>query len=150
MPTFNGELIFKILAIIVGIFGSIYQLRNLRLTFRSSLKTDLEILKMVEKDDPSYEIIRKGIHESIKQIYGDPSKKRFKIYNPADFYMGFLFMFGFSYWSYFLTKTDHTFWAFVVGFFALAGFGGVLTGVSSKENNQKANSNTPPSNSKRM
>jgi hypothetical protein len=133
------ELVLKALALFIGIFGSIYQLRKFRFTFRSSIKTDLEILNMLDPSDPNYEIVKKNIDVSIRQIYMGSNKYRFKIYSKADFYPGLLFLISFTIWTYYLSHNGFTIWAFLTGFFALGGIGGILTGLDSgKKNNQQS------------
>ncbi|MDB5228063.1 MAG: hypothetical protein JWN78_2256 [Bacteroidota bacterium] len=135
MLVIDYELIIKIIALFVGLFGSIYQLRNLRLTFRSSLKTDLDILKMLQEDDPNYSIVKNSINESIKKIYGVSNKNGLKIHSPGDFIFGILFLSGFSFWTYYLVRHDHLFWSYVTGFFAFAGLGGIMNGLDKKKDN---------------
>ena len=88
---------------------------------------------MLDKDDPNYLLVKRGIDESIKRTYGETSKSRFKIYSAGDFYAGLLFAIGFSVWAYYLAKNDHIFWAFVTGFFGLTGLGGIVSGLDSKK-----------------
>jgi hypothetical protein len=133
MKGLDFELLLKIAAAIIGVIGLLYQLRNLRLTFRSSIKTDLEILKMLDTNDPNYEIVRGSINESIKRVYGDPNKKKFKIYSRLDFYGGILFSIVFTYVTYYLCKDGFSFWGLITGFLALAGLGGIITGLEPKK-----------------
>jgi hypothetical protein len=135
METIDFELLLKITAAIIGGVGLLYQLRNLRLTFRSSIKTDLEILKMLEPTDPNYNIVSTSINESIRKVYGDPNKTRFKIYNPVDFYLGLFWSIGFTYWTYYLCHDGFSFWGLLTGFSAFAGIGGVLNGLEPKKLN---------------
>lgn len=137
MKEIDFELLLKVTAAVIGVVGVIYQLRNLRLRFRSSIKTDLEILKMIEPTDPNFEIVQTNINESIKKVYGDPTKKKFKVYNPPDFYGGLLWCIGFTYWTYHLCKDGFSFWSLITGFFAFAGLGGIINGLEPKKNKGK-------------
>jgi hypothetical protein len=137
MKTLDFELLLKISAAIIGAVGLLYQLRNLRLTFRSSIKTDLEILKMLEPNDPNYEIVRENINDSIKRVYGDPNKKRFKIYSQGDFYGGLMCSIMFSYWTYYLCQDGFSFWGLLTGLIAAGGIGGIITGLEPKKTKTK-------------
>ena len=129
MNSIDYELLLKIAAIVVGLIGTLYQFRNWRLTSRSSIKTDLEILEKLDPLHPQREMIQQSIDEAIVTVYGEPNKKKFKIYSPVDFYLGLLFLIGFSYWTYILSREGFSFWSILTGFVAFGGLGGMLNGV---------------------
>jgi hypothetical protein len=127
------ELALKVAAVLIGVLGSFYQLRNLRISSRSSIKTDMEILKMLEPTDPNYKIVKRSIDSSIKNIYKTDEQKT-RIYSPTDFIFGVLFMVGFSIWTYYLSRDGFSYWSILTGFAAFAGFGGILNGLDPKKN----------------
>lgn len=111
----------QLTALLIGIIGAIYQIRNFSITFRSSIKTDLEILKMLNSTDPNYFLIQNRIDESIKKIYS-PRKNLFIIYKPTDFIIGIIFFFGFGFLTIYLSRENFNVWSLVTVNFVVTGF----------------------------
>lgn len=130
--TIDYDILLKFFASIIGILGVIYQLRNLKITFKSSIKTDLEILNMLEETDPNFAIVKKSVTESIKKRYSK-SNRSLTIYSITDFILGIIFVFGFGYWTFYLSYESFSFWSLLTGQFAIAGLGGILSAFDKKE-----------------
>jgi len=127
------EILLKFIAGAVGLYTSANQLLNLKPTFRSSIKADLEMLKMLEPSDPSYALIKQHIDTSIKQVYLVAQKPERKIYDIRGLIIGILLSAGFSYWTYDLaTRANFSWWSLLTGFFALGGLGVTLGALEPK------------------
>lgn len=125
----NWELLLKTLGIIVGVVASLYKLRRIAPKSRSVLRTDLEILKLLEPSDPNYPILKSHIDVKISNIYHHiplEVSKRFKVYNWYTFIFGIIMFLGFSIWTVYLVKDGFSWWALLTGSFAFAGVGNIL------------------------
>ncbi len=126
--------LLEAIGISVGIIASLFQLRDVEFIpkRRSALKTDLEILKSLDKKDPSYQTIKKNVDYTIVKIYS-PRKRRntarlIELPGRLDFIFSFTFFLVFSTWTFYLyqLKDGFTPGELVTGFFAFAGLGGIL------------------------
>src|ERR1039457_4758679 len=121
MANIDYELVLKIFGVIAAVVAAVYQFRNVKLSPRSSIKTDLEILKLLDSDDENYILIKNHIDRSIKRIYRIRKENKFKIYSIPLFIMGILFLLGFSVWTYYISRNGFSYWSLLTGFFAIAG-----------------------------
>lgn len=130
----NWELVVTIIGSFIGLFGAIYQLRQLNPRKRTRLKNDVEILDKLDKQSESYQILKSHIDESIKRIYINKGNK-FRIYNIGDFIFGLIFILGFTVLSVYIYNKNNGFswWLLLTANFAFAGFGGVLNGLDNKK-----------------
>lgn len=135
--------------LLVGIVISAFQLINLLSKSRATLKTDIEIFKLLKPADPGYEQIKKHVGESIAAIYTDSLKTNvlgIKIYNWGDFIFGMFFVLIFPILTFYLWRSGYNIWAIVTGFLAVGGLGGILNGLDPK--NAPPEDNNPPPNPK--
>lgn len=127
------DFVLKALGLIAAIIVSLYQWRNVNVIpkRRSTLKTDLEILKMLKpeyhSEDPSYQTIKNNVDDAIVKIYSKRNWAKLKeVPGQPDFIISITILLVFSIWTVYLLKDGFTPWALVFGFFALAGLGGIV------------------------
>lgn len=137
------DLIGKLAAGVVGALGAIYQFSQLRASTRSSIKTDLDILALLDKEGTSYRLVKASVDASISQVYAARGKSAFTVYSKGDLVFGTIFLVGFSAWTAYLVHNGSTWWAIITAFFAFAGFGGILNAFDPKR--QKTKAATEPS-----
>jgi len=128
----DWDIAFKALGIIVGIIVSVYQLRNIIPRTRSTLKIDVEILKLLDPADPNYAILKSNIDENIRRTYRIKQATRFKtfhVYSWGDFIGGILVSFGFAVLTLYISRGGFRWWSVLTGFIALGGIGGILNGL---------------------
>jgi len=111
-----------ILAYFIALFLQWGRLRP-SFTRRSTLKTDLEILRILkELGHPSTENVRKYVDDAIANIYvSREPPKRLWVHDWTLFVTGFAFTLGFSAWTWYLVRDGFSGWAIVTGFFAFTG-----------------------------
>lgn len=126
--------VLKVLGVLAGAATTAQQIRQFRANSRSSVKADLDILRMLDKSDASYELVKQHVDALIKRVYA-PRKGGFVVYNQEDFVIGLLLLPGFLVWTAYLLRNGFSWWALLTAFFAFAGFGSILNGLDPK--NQK-------------
>ena len=89
LKVLSFDLLLKALAILAGIVGAAYQIRQFATLSRSSIKIDLEILKMLDKSDESYEIVKNRVDLLIKRVYAK-KKEGFIVYDSRRFAFGII------------------------------------------------------------
>jgi hypothetical protein len=128
----NWDVLFKTLSTI----AAFYQLTSITPGSRATLKTDLEILKLLRastpdyKSDADYLAVRTHVDETIRKTYRGGGRR--KLYRDPDFLKGiftFLLFFGIT---VYMLKDGFTFWSLVPGFVALTGLGGVSIALKRK------------------
>lgn len=129
----NWDLVLKAIGIVIGAVGTFWQLRNVISKLRSTLKTDLEIFKMLQPADPNYDILKEHLTNSIRKIYlPEEGSRGFNVYSWPDFIFGVVFMLGFSIWTFYILKDGFNGWALLTAFFAIAGLGAFLKSMDEK------------------
>ena len=127
------KVILSALGIVLGATFSAFQLRNSTSKQRSTLKTDLEILKLLDSGNEYYQQIQSQINEQIRRTYIEQNGfGKFKIYNWYDFVFGVVTMLIFSTWTLFLLKDGSYWWAILTGIIAVIGLFGIMNGFDQK------------------
>lgn len=123
------DILLKASGSVVAIIVAYIQIRAFRLNSRSSLKTDLEIFNLLDKADPNYEIIKKGISLRINQyaLRSFPSLKKGNYEWPGIIF-SFIWALGFAYWTFYLLKPGFTWWTIITGSMTILGLLGVIGG----------------------
>ncbi|MBI1806505.1 MAG: hypothetical protein HYR76_05580 [Ignavibacteria bacterium] len=137
MQNIDIELVLKVLVGVAGIIVSLFQLRNLKPISRSAIKTDLEMLKMLDESDPNHAMIKARFDETIRRVYSMDHSTGTKVHSWRDFIFGVTFLSVFSVWTILLLKNGFTPWSLLTGFFAVAGLGGIMNGFDPKRAKQK-------------
>ncbi len=90
---------------------------------RSSLKTDLEILKLLDPADSSYQTVKKAVDKRIARLYSpEPTRPEADMFWSWVFAIfGVLWALGFSYGTFVLLRPAFTWWAVLTGYLAFAG-----------------------------
>lgn len=124
------DLILKALALAAGAIASFFQIRNLLPRSRSTLKTDLEILRLLDPTDPNYAVVRAQIDATVKATYRT-DEGRFRVYNWTDLIWGTLLFvlmtMGLLY--VFREREGFTWWYVSLGLLWMAGLGGMISGL---------------------
>ena len=139
----EGEAIGSIIGLAIGVVVSLYKIREIksgwskRPRLRSTLKTDLELLKMLKSDPRNKDILQAHINATIDRIYRRPvpqgGSKRLEVHSWSDFIFGICFFLGFSLWTGYLLKGGFNWWVIITGFFAFAGLGGLASAFEEHE-----------------
>jgi hypothetical protein len=129
------ELILQAVGLTVGAVLSIIQLRNLTPGSRSTLKTDLEILRLLEPSDANYPIVKAVVDRSVTRIYpalSQATKGTLKVTSWRNLYYGVFCVLVYVSWT--LQNFSHGFswWGVVTSFFVLVGFNMVINAFNER------------------
>jgi len=131
--SFDWDLTLRAVGVLVGAVATIYQLTKLKPRLRTTLKTDLEILKLLDPKDPNYGVVQAHVDRSIQQIYAreapESAGRGLQVYNWGTLVFGLLLAGGFIFWTVYLVKDGFTPWALLTGFFALGGIGNIMNSL---------------------
>jgi hypothetical protein len=119
----NWDAVIKAVGVVVALAAAYTQAKSLRPMSRGALKSDLEILKLLDTSDPKYKLIKSNIDSRIDRIYGPAPVK-----DLPTMLLGALWALGFSFWTFFLVKDHFTWWSLLTGYQALAGLWFVQSG----------------------
>ncbi len=125
----------QIVAIIASIVPVILLFKNREANTRKILKSDLEILKMLNPNDKSYQLVKNQIDQTIENNYGG-EKYKLAIYHWTEFILGIL-MVAFSYFTYTIflkvSANEMSFMLFLIKWFGLLVFpiNGIIFIISS-------------------
>jgi hypothetical protein len=114
----------KAIGIIFGVILSIYQLREIISRTRSTIKIDLEILKLLDPSDPNYIAIKSKIDENIRRTYGIKQSRSSNF--PSGeylviFILGVFLTLFFAALTFYLVKDGFTWWALLTLYFMWKG-----------------------------
>ena len=121
----HGEGILKFVGSAGAVGVAVYKGIKLRQDSRASLRADLAILKLIDKDDPNRAIVKAQVDATIARIYS-PGKRagaaRFTVYRKDDLIPGIVVSLIFLIWTGYLLRNGINWWAALTGFFMLVGF----------------------------
>jgi len=127
----DWDLILKALGFVVAVVATYLQIRNLGFATRASLKTDLEILKLIDSADPNHAKVKRTVDARIQALYDDgpdgPSSRQAERW--AYGIGGGLWAVGFAYWTITLAQ-PFSWWSLLTGYLALAGLALIGMGIS--------------------
>ncbi len=127
------KVVLQAVAIVVGAVFSIFQVLSLTSKPRSTLKVDLEILKLLDVSNPHYQYLQNHINEEIRRTYVDRKKHRtFRVHSWEDFIFGVVLLFAFSVWTLYLLRDGFDGWEIATGLGAFVSLGGIVNGLDSK------------------
>jgi hypothetical protein len=93
---------------------------------RAKLKTDLEILHLLDPHDENYPLVKASVDSSIRTIYLQQEKRKLseklKRFNWRLLITGVIVLGGFGWWTVSLVRDD-SWWAIVTGYFTFIGLG---------------------------
>lgn len=138
------DLLLKAVGLIAASAFSLYQARNLLPGARSRLKTDLEILKLIDASHPLYAAVQDQADAGLRQVYAAAGESAWgrRVYSSRDFIAGLIIAVGSGVWTAYLVTDGFNGWAVVTGFFMIAGVGGVLTGLDPGERGRPTGSSS--------
>jgi hypothetical protein len=130
----DWELILKALGAIISVLLAYVQFRGLNLTSRATLKTDLEILKLLDAGNPNYPVVKQSIDQRLALLYAEPpaQTKRYIGERIGIAALGLVVALGFSYWTFKLVEPGFTWWSLLTGYLALAGVIWMIMGATGK------------------
>ena len=123
------ELLLTVMGLVAAAFVTLLNvaaLRNINIAprRRATLRTDLEILKLLKPTDENYQLVKASVNSSIRSIYQTRSRRtfreQFRVYDWPMLIIGLVFMGGFGWWTGHL-GIGGSWWAILPGYFALAG-----------------------------
>lgn len=120
----DWDILIKALGALVGAVVAYTQVKSTQPISRAAMKADLEILNLLDKSDPNYNLIKSNIDPRIQKLYGAEAK--YTDWITVGF--GAIWAGGFAYWTFYLVKDNFTWWSLLTGYFALAGMGWVMMG----------------------
>ncbi len=127
------ELMLKAAGLLIGAVSTVYQLIQARPRLRSTLKADLEILKLVEADSEQYRLVKTYVDQTIRQVYGQEAQARaapgLRVYSWSTLVFGIVLAGGFTVWTFYLVRDGFSWWAVLTGFFALGGIGNIMSSL---------------------
>src|SRR5687767_14128624 len=141
----DWDLVLKALGFLVTAAVAVVQVRGLRLAARATLKADLEILNLLDANDPNRDLLKRTINTRIKDLYApaavESERSEGRRWLLGAF--GLLWALGFSYWTFVLVRPGFTWWALLTGYLALAGFGWMLGAVNRRSDDAPASHEAP-------
>ena len=120
----DWDILIKALGALVGAVVAYTQVKSTHPISRAAMKADLEILKLLDKSDPNYELIKNNIDPRIQKLYG--AQPKYTDWITVAF--GAIWAGGFAYWTFYLVKDEFTWWSLLTGYFAFAGLGWIIMG----------------------
>lgn len=125
--TSDWELPLKALGFVVAVIVAYIQARNLYLTTRTSVKTDLEILKLLDATDANYQKVKTAVDLRIADLYAPKQPVRWALVG-----IGFVWACGFSYLTFRLVQPDFSWLSLLTGYQALAGVAFIFMGIKGR------------------
>ena len=129
--TLDWDLVLKALGFVVAGVAAYVQTRGLYFASRTSLKTDLEILKLLDAADPNYQVVKSSIDARLARLYQPraPATMRANVQRWAVAAVGLVWAVGFSYWTFALVRPGFTWWSLLTGYLAFGGAALALQGA---------------------
>ncbi len=131
MPTIEWEIVIKASAALISAGVAIYQVRSVLPKRRAALRTDLEILKLLGKENPNYEVVKTAIDARIQDIYGEKVSQRKGTgrINWEWFAFGLVWASTFAYLTFHFSRDTFSWWSLLTGYAATAGIGWMMFAV---------------------
>lgn len=129
-------------AAIISIYQSIQsrrQLSNVVSRPRQRLKTDLEILTLIDDhSDSNYQIVKTNVDKLIQTIYQPVrrEKKHRSLGYVIHLSVSLLFLVGFGIWTIYILKDGFSWLAVFTGYLALGGLSNILLTFKYKKNHR--------------
>jgi hypothetical protein len=119
------EPILTVVGIVAGGALTVYQITRAVSPIRSSLRHDLETLKLARELNMPAKALEDDIAQRLAKLEPDYQPLRWRITSEVvlQSLTGILMAIGFGYWTYYLSKGGFSWWSVLTGFFALGGAG---------------------------
>jgi hypothetical protein len=135
----NWEIVLQALGVVVAaILGTSQVLARLPKS-RTTLKHDLEVLKLLDRSHPQRGLIDMHVRKSIERIYQAERshqgavRRSFIVHQWGDFLGGTVVLFGGALWLLYVVRDGFSWWALLPAFLVLGGLGGILEGLEDKK-----------------
>jgi hypothetical protein len=142
----DGELLVQAFGVVVAAIVAVSQIAYRLPRSRTKLKHDLEILNLLNENDPNFDIVKRSVDSSVADLYQSSSdKSKFKIYDWGDLVTGVILLFGGVLWIMYLVQDGFSWWSIFAGFLAIGGLGNLISAFedeSSTEAEKLDNSGT--------
>jgi len=127
----DWDLLLKALGLLVTIGATLIQVRNFRSSSRSSLKTDLEILKLIDPGHPHRASVERHTDQLIGKFYPDsPVSPPITFERIGIGVFGFVWALGFAYWTFVLSTPTFSWWSLATGYVAVMGLAWLGMGIT--------------------
>jgi hypothetical protein len=136
----TADNLVKVIGIVAAAVAVAYQISQFKANSRSSIKADLEILKLLDASQPEYQRVKNHVDGLIRQFYPEQptaSKRGFTVYNRGEFASGIVCLLLFPAWTAYLIQTGSPWWALLTAFSAFTGFGLLLNGLDADRQSKK-------------
>jgi hypothetical protein len=124
----DWDIVIKAIGALVGAIVAYIQIRSSRPISRSALRSDLEILRLVDPADPTYTVIKGSIDRRIKLLYAEP---RMDVRWAAVIF-GSSISIGFSYATFYLVRDHFNWWSLLTAYFAMVGLSLISLGFTKR------------------
>src|SRR5215475_1232652 len=137
------NLIKQVSPIAGAITGALFAVRKTMDTFgnlvnskpllRKAIKADLDLLKLVNENDPAHKLLTDHIKKQVEALTRENEKKEIVTKKWGQVVIGLLMAIGFGYWTYYIIKDPNisNWWMILTVWMALAGLG-ILIAASEK------------------
>ena len=122
------KLLLAAIGAVVTTIVSYHQIRSAWRNPRLNLKTDIEILNLIDKSDDNYRKIKEYIDEMVQQIYSQKDESILVKHSGVLLRTAFFLLWSvcFSFLTFYLLRDTFTWWAVLTGYFAIAGIGSLI------------------------
>ncbi len=132
----DWDVILRAVGVLIGAVGTVYQLIVRDPRWRSTLKTDIEILNLLDAEDENRKYIQQNIDKTVRSRYPyeeltaeeleEVKREGLRVYSTSNLIIGIVFSVGFGYWTFSLLADGWNWWALLTGFFAFGGLGNIM------------------------
>ena len=123
----NWQVMIQVLVILVGGAISLYQILRLLPASRSKLKADLEILKLIDKNDPAFVRVKAHVDRAIVRTYPITAEAKETVHIDWHFLVFFVVAtIGLVSWTLYLLRDGFNPWSLLTGIFALVSVFGIV------------------------
>lgn len=136
----NWDILIKAFVAVVGAVGIISQVMHHLPRSRAALKHDLEVLKLIDSNDPNYLVVKKHVDNSVAKIYAAAEKRRssLKVYSWSDFVLGTILLFLGIWWVLLATVDGFSWWVLLPAFIVIGGIGNISNAFDIESEKVKA------------
>jgi len=118
----DWDILIKAIGAVAGGVLSIYQIRNMQPRLRAHLRADLEILKLLDRDDPGFNTVRQSVDKQIHMIYGaNQLDTTWTARRLGSLIIGIAWAAGFAYWTFEGSRYQFNWWSVLSGIVAVLG-----------------------------
>lgn len=126
----NFDLIIKAVGAVVAAVVSLTRLSTHYFHGRARLKSDIEIMNMLDEDDPNYKLVAEHVNKSIHAIYSEEKDKEIPaVSNWRDLIFGIILLLFGMIWTLYVLRDGFSWWSIISILIVFASFGSILSGL---------------------